>query len=83
MTVQKSLTEHRLGQVEQNYKELEERVDELEDFKTATIEKLKTLFEKIKDLNDSNQWLKRTLFTMIGGGVMTIITTILVKLIQS
>ncbi|MGX7596279.1 hemolysin XhlA family protein [Planococcus plakortidis] len=83
MTVQKSLTEHRLGQVEQNYKELEERVDELEDFKTATIEKLKTLFEKIKDLNDSNQWLKRTLFTMIGGGVVTIITTILLKLIQS
>lgn len=83
MTVQKSLTEHRLGQVEEKTKALEVRVDELEDFKTATIIKLKTLFEKIKDLNDSNQWLKRTLFTMIGGGVVTIITTILVRLIQS
>lgn len=83
MTVQKTLMEHRLGEVEDKTKALENRVDELEDFKTATIIKLKTLFEKIKDLNDSNQWLKRTLFTMIGGGVVTIITTILLKLIQS
>lgn len=83
MTDSRNLSEYRLGQVESKIKGLEDEVDELKEFKTATIEKLTTVFEKIKDLNDSNQWLKRSIFTLIGGGVLTIVSTIFVRLIQN
>ena len=83
MTDSRNLSEYRLGQVERKIKGLEDEVDELKEFKTATIEKLTTVFEKIKDLNDSNQWLKRSIFTLIGGGVLTIVSTIFVRLIQN
>lgn len=83
MTETRNLSEYRLGQVESKVQGLENEVDELKEFKTATIEKLTTVFEKIKDLNDSNQWLKRSIFTLIGGGVLTIVSTILVRLIQN
>lgn len=83
MTEAKSLSEYRLTQVEGKIEALEDEVDELKEFKTATIEKLTTVLEKIKDLNDSNQWLKRSIFTLIGGGAVTIVITVLGRFIQN
>lgn len=55
----------------------EVRIRELESFKTETIERLKTVFNRLKDIEQSNQWVSKTFFTLIFGGVVTAVGTFL------
>lgn len=59
-----------------------ERLDSLEDFKTSTVEKLRTIFERIKDLESTNRWMSQSFFYLLGGGVVSAIGALIVWLIQ-
>lgn len=59
-----------------------QRINELEDFKISTVEKLKTIFERIKELESTNRWLSQSFFYLLGGGVISVIGALIVWLIQ-
>lgn len=58
-------------------KDHEKRIGELEHFKTQTIERLKTLFNKIKNIESTNKFVSKTAFTLIAGGIITAIGALL------
>lgn len=60
----------------------DKRLDELEDFKISTVEKLKTVFERIKELESTNRWMSQSFFYLLGGGVVSAIGALIVWLIQ-
>lgn len=46
------------------------RLTELEKFKYSTIEKLKTIFERLKALEKSNKWVSQSFFYLILSGAI-------------
>lgn len=55
---------------------------DLEKFKTTTIEQMKTVFERIKDLESTNKWMSQSFFYLLGGGVVSAVGALIVWLIQ-
>lgn len=50
---------------------MEKEIKEIQSFRTKTIEQLKTLFNEVKSMKKSNQWVSKTAFTLIFGGIVT------------
>lgn len=51
--------------------EMEKEVKDIQSFRTKTIEQIKTLFNEVKSIKKSNQWVSKTAFTLILGGIVT------------
>ncbi len=47
-----------------------ERLDKLEKFQYATIEKLKTIFERLKEIEKTNKWVSQSFFYLILSGAI-------------
>lgn len=57
--------------------------NEIEALKLKPLEeRIQTLQGRVITLEDNNKWLKRTLFTTIGGGVIAIITEVIVYVVK-
>lgn len=61
---------YRIGQIEKKQERDSERITELERFKYSTIEKLKTIFERLKDLEKSSKWVSQSFFYLILSGAI-------------
>lgn len=60
----------------------DERISKLEIFQVSTIEKLKTIFERLKDIEKTNKWVSQSFFYLLLGGVISAVTSLIVWLIQ-
>jgi len=60
----------RVERIEETQKDHGKRITELEKFKYSTIEKLKTIFERLKDLEKSSKWVSQSFFYLILTGII-------------
>lgn len=65
------------SEIRRQKEEHEARIRELELFRTETIERLKTLFGKIKDIESTNKFVSKTAVTVISGGMVTAVISLL------
>lgn len=65
-------------EVDDNKKEIKS----LNDFKTKTVEQLKTLFNTVDEIKKSNRWMSQSFIYLLAGGIISGITSLLVWLIQ-
>lgn len=61
---------YRFNQIEKTQESHSERLRELEKFKYSTIEQLKTVFNRLKDLEQSSKWVSQSFFYLILSGVI-------------
>ena len=61
----------RVKRVEETQDKHERRISELESFKYATVEKLKTIFERLKAIEKSNKWVSQSFFYILLSGVVS------------
>lgn len=57
-------------------------IKSLNDFKTKTIEQLKTLFNAVDEIKKSNKWMSQSFIYLLAGGIISAVTSLLVWLIQ-
>lgn len=72
-------------EVDKLKKEVNENSDDiksLNDFKTKTVEQLKTLFNTVDEIKKSNRWMSQSFIYLLAGGIISGITSLLVWLIQ-
>lgn len=62
--------DYRIKRLQEDVKDNSEKIMELEAFKHTTIERLKTLFERIKNIEKSNKWVSQSFFYLILSGVI-------------
>ena len=62
---------YRVTQIEEKQKNHDSRLTELEKFKYTTVEQLKTIFNRLKDLEKSNKWVSQSFFYLILTGVIS------------
>lgn len=62
--------DYRIKRLQEDVKENSKKITELEAFKYTTIERLKTLFERIKGIEKSNKWVSQSFFYLILSGVI-------------
>lgn len=72
----------RVERLEDDNKESKKRLDELEKFQYSTVEKLKTVFERLREIEKSNKWVSQTFFYLLIGGVFSAVSSLIVWLIQ-
>lgn len=60
----------------------DERIGRLEVFQISTVEKLKTIFERLKDIEKTNKWVSQSFFYLLLGGVVSAVMSLIVWLIQ-
>ena len=61
----------RVDNLERTQADHNERIRELEGFKTATVEKLKTIFERLKSIENSNKWVSQSFFYILLSGIVS------------
>ncbi len=61
---------YRINQIEKTQENHAGRLRELEKFKYSTIEQLKTIFNRLKDLEQSSKWVSQSFFYLILSGVI-------------
>lgn len=66
------------NEVNENKKEIKK----LWDFKTKTVEQLKTLFNTVDEIKQSNKWMSQSFFYILTGGIVSAIISIITWLIQ-
>lgn len=72
----------RLDKHDLHLKENDKHLNELEAFKTSTIEKLKTIFRRLKEIEKSSKWVSQSFFYLLFSGVITAVVTFVGWLIQ-
>lgn len=68
---------------ENRFQKLEEKVDALVIFKTATVEKLLMILQMLEELKEGNRVIKRIFITSLVGSVLSGITAAIVWAIQN
>jgi DNA repair exonuclease SbcCD ATPase subunit len=75
----------RLEEAQKRYEETQKdhgkRLTDLEKFKYSTVEKLKTIFERLKALEKSNKWVSQSFFYLILSGVIVTVFSLIQWLI--
>lgn len=61
----------RVERVEKIQDEHDDRIKDLEKFKYSTIEKLKTIFQRLSDLEKSSKWVSQSFFYLILSGAIS------------
>lgn len=61
---------YRVRQLEKTKEKHENRISELERFQSSTVEKLRTIFERLKNLEKSNKWVSQSFFYLILSGAI-------------
>ena len=61
----------RVDNLERTQANHDDRIRELEGFKTATVEKLRTIFERLKAIENSNKWVSQSFFYILLSGVVS------------
>lgn len=60
----------------------DERISRLEVFQISTVEKLKTIFERLKDIEKTNKWVSQSFFYLLISGIIGAVMSLIVWLIQ-
>lgn len=60
----------RINHIEERQKDHSKRISDLEKFKYSTVEQLKTIFNRLKDLEQSSKWVSQSFFYLILSGVI-------------
>lgn len=61
----------RVKKIEKTQEEHSQQIRELENFKWATVEKLRTIFERLKEIENSNKWVSQSFFYILISGVVS------------
>ena len=61
----------RVDNLERTQANHDDRIRELEGFKTATVEKLRTIFERLKAIENSNKWVSQSFFYILLSGIVS------------
>jgi len=66
------LDEHKykIDQIKEEQDKHSEQIRDLEEFKYRTTERLKTIFERLKDLEKSSKWVSQSFFYLILSGAI-------------
>lgn len=75
-------TQWRLSKVEEQTKQNTEDIRDLVRFKERTLERLKTIFEKLKELQEGDRWIKRMFITALTGSILSVLGALLVWALQ-
>ena len=71
----------RVERLEKKVDENSKTINELEIFKASTIEKLKTVFERLKTIEKTNKWVSQSFFYLLIGGVISLLFSLVQWLI--
>ena len=61
----------RVNKLEETQDKHEGRIQELEIFKEGTTEKLKTVFTRLKEIENSNKWVSQSFFYILLSGIVS------------
>ena len=61
----------RVNKLEETQDKHEGRIQELEIFKEGTTEKLKTVFTRLKAIENSNKWVSQSFFYILLSGIVS------------
>lgn len=75
-------TEWEVDKLKKEVDENKKDIDHLKEFKTKTIEQMKTLFKTVDEIKKSNRWMSQSFIYLLAGGIISGITSLLVWLIQ-
>lgn len=64
-------------------RETEKRLRELEAFKETTVQQLIVIFDKLKLLQEGDQWIKRIFIISLVGAVVSAVSSLIVWAIQN
>jgi len=63
----------RLETQDEKIEKQDEEISDLIIFRTETIERLRTLFNRIQNIEKSNKWVSQTFYTLILSGLISMI----------
>lgn len=72
----------RIEHLMESDRETKRRLSELERFQYATVEKLKAIYERLKNIEKSNKWVNQSFIYLLSGGIVTAIGSLIVWLIK-
>lgn len=75
-------TKWEVDQIKKEVKEAKSEIKKLIEFKTKTVEQLKTLFNTVDEIKKSNRWMSQSFIYLLAGGIISGITSLLIWLIQ-
>jgi uncharacterized coiled-coil DUF342 family protein len=61
----------------------DEKLSSFQSFKDSTVEKLITIFKSIDEMKAESKWMKKTFTNTLLGAIVTVVTSIIIWLIQS
>lgn len=75
-------TKWEVDQLKEAVKKHDTRIKDVEDFKISTIEKLKTIFERLKEIEKSNKWVSQSFFYILFSGVLAAVLSFVGSLMR-
>lgn len=75
-------TKWEVDQLKRDVKGNKEEIESLREFRTKTIEQLKTLFNTVDEIKKGNRWMSQSFIYLLAGGIISGITSLLIWLIQ-
>lgn len=60
----------RVNNLEQTARDHEKRIRESEKFRESTVQQLKTIFERLKAIENSNKWVSQSFFYILLSGMV-------------
>ena len=61
----------RVNNLEQTARDHEKRIRESEKFRESTVQQLKTIFERLKVIENSNKWVSQSFFYILLSGIVS------------
>ena len=61
----------RVNKLEETQEKHASKIQELEIFKEGTTEKLKTVFTRLKEIENSNKWVSQSFFYILLSGIVS------------
>lgn len=61
----------RVNKLEETQSDHDERIRDLEGFREATVQQLKTIFERLRAIENSNKWVSQSFFYILLSGVVS------------
>ncbi len=75
-------TKWEVDKLKEEVEKNQEEISKLNEFKTKTIEQLKTLFNTVDEIKKGNRWMSQSFIYLLAGGIISGITSLLIWLIQ-
>lgn len=72
----------RLEHLMETVREQSRQIAELQQFRYSTVEKLKAIYERLKNIEKSNKWVNQSFIYLLAGGIITVVSSLVIFLIK-